>query len=234
MEKEIIIFFRGVHMNILVSNDDGIFAPGVYTLVSVLKNFAQVTVVCPDSQKSGFGHSITVSKPIRPRKVNLMEDVLAYQVDGTPADCIKIALEKLCPSMPDLVISGVNAGANVGQDIYYSGTIGAAREAAMYGIPAMAFSLARDDREQLDFEKSKTILYALLEKLLTLSIPKHEFLNINLPCLSNEELQGIKVVQPEVTNKKFDYMEVKDPKKNTAFWLSNRYLSMDNNTGEAD
>ena len=214
-------------MKVLVSNDDGIFAPGVDTLVSVLKEFAQVIVVCPESQKSGFGHSITVSKPIRPRKVNLMEGVEAYQVDASPADCIKIALEVLCDSKPDLIISGMNAGANVGQDIYYSGTIGAAREAALYGIGAMAFSLGRNAQEKLDFVSSKKILHMLFDKLLSLQIPPYHFLNVNIPAMDLATMRGVKVVQPEVTNKKFDYMSIKDPKSNQAYWLSNRYLRMD-------
>lgn len=221
-------------MKVLVSNDDGIFAPGVYTLVSVLREFAEVMVVCPDGQRSGFGHSISVSKPIRPQKVSLMEDVTAYQVNGSPVDCIKVALEKLCSESPDMVISGMNAGANVGQDVYYSGTIGAAREGAMYGLPAMAFSLSRDQHGALNFDQSNVLLKYVFDKLLNFSIPRHYFLNINLPAVAYESLKGVKVVNPEVTNKKFDYMDLKDPKGRPAYWLSNRYLRMDYFDGESD
>ena len=221
-------------MKVLVSNDDGIYAQGLYTLVSVLKDMSQVTVVCPDRQRSGAGHSISVESPLKVSKVDLMAEVDAYQVNGTPADCIKVGLEVICPQKPDLIISGMNAGANVGQDVYYSGTIGAAREGALYGIPAIAFSLARDQQESLNFEDSVPLLRMILNYLIDFPLPKDYILNVNLPAVDEEELKGIKVVNPELSQKKFDFLHLNNPKGQPVYWLNNRYNRMEDVAGDSD
>lgn len=223
----------GGHMKLLVTNDDGIFAEGVYTLLETLKAYGDLTVVCPNQQKSGFGHSITVSRPMHLEEVDLMEGVQAYQLDGSPVDCVKVALDHILESKPDLIISGINAGANVGQDIYYSGTIGASREAVLYGLPAIAISLARDQEGQTNFKQAKDLLASLIDKLLAYKIPNHYLLNVNLPALSLEEYKGVQVLNPEVTQKKFDVLEeVQEGER--VFRLSNNYQEMSDYQGQAD
>ncbi|WP_164470892.1 5'/3'-nucleotidase SurE [Vaginisenegalia massiliensis] len=214
-------------MRFLVTNDDGIYAPGLKTLVSVLKEFGQVTVVCPDGQRSGYGHSISVSHPLSVEEVHLLPDVEAYHVNGTPADCVKLALEKLCHHRPDWLISGMNAGANVGQDVFYSGTIGAAREGALNGVASLAVSLARNEEGDLNFDQSMPILHHSLAKLLTLKIPTATFLNLNIPACPAAQVQGYRFAPLGLDEMKFSFKSYHDPKGRPVYWLRNLYQQLD-------
>ncbi|MBU1261008.1 MAG: 5'/3'-nucleotidase SurE [Planctomycetes bacterium] len=177
-------------MNILLTNDDGILAPGIAAVYKELVKLGDVTVVAPADRMSGAGHSITVYEPLVCEKLKIEDQFSGYSVSGSPADCVKLAIMELCPKKPDLVVSGINNGANVGINVYYSGTVAAAMEAAFYKIPAIALSAAHE--EQTDFKNAAKHCVKVIEKLLPASFGG--VLNINIPQLSKGEPKGIKVV----------------------------------------
>lgn len=177
-------------MNILLTNDDGILAPGIAAAYKELVKLGDVTVVAPADRMSGAGHSITVYEPLVCEKLKIEDQFSGYSVSGSPADCVKLAIMELCPKKPDLVVSGINNGANVGINVYYSGTVAAAMEAAFYKIPAIALSAAHE--EQTDFKNAAKHCVKVIEKLLPASFGG--VLNINIPQLSKGEPKGIKVV----------------------------------------
>lgn len=189
-------------MNILVCNDDGIFAPGLAVLAAVARRFGDVTVVAPASAQSAMGHSITLTKPLTVTKVSVPDVVNQHTfaglaVDGRPADCVRLAVRNLVPAPIDLVLSGINPGANVGINVFYSGTVAAAAEATMMGIPAVAISMAiqNGDNYNPDFVQAGEIAAALLDKLLTRPLAGDDLININLPDLSKFAPKGICVCQ---------------------------------------
>jgi len=169
-------------MKILVTNDDGIFAEGLWTLVKELKNIARVVVVAPDREQSAVGTAVTLWQPLRVRKVNpVVPEVEAFAVEGTPADSIMLALGNLVKDEIDLVISGINQGLNLGDDVHISGTVGGALQGYLHGLPSLAVSIARGDNLHLD--SAAKFAAGLSPKILTGSLPSPIFLNINLPNL---------------------------------------------------
>jgi 5'-nucleotidase len=179
-----------LNMNILLTNDDGIHAPGIAAAYKELTKLGDVTVVAPADRMSGAGHSITVFEPLVCEKVQIENQFAGYSVGGSPADCVKLAIMELCPKRPDLVISGINNGANVGINVYYSGTVAAAMEAVFYRIPAIALSCAHE--EQMDFETAAKYAAKVINKLPVESLSG--VININIPKLSSGKPKGIKVV----------------------------------------
>ena len=177
-------------MRILLTNDDGIFAPGLAAIYKELVKLGDVTVVAPSETRSGAGHSVTFYQPLVCNHVDVNGQFSGYSVFGSPADCVKLALNEFIKGPVDLVVSGMNAGANVGINVYYSGTVAAAMEAAFYRIPAVAMSLAMDD--PLDFEQGARYCIEILKKLLP--IVGHEVTNINIPRLSHGKPKGVRVV----------------------------------------
>ena len=151
-------------MNILVTNDDGIHAPGLTALFQELRSLGQVTVVAPDSEQSAVGHAISLSQPLRVRQVSLDGDVPGWSVNGFPADCVKIAIAELLSDPPDLVVSGINLGPNVGINVLYSGTVSAATEASILGMRALAFSL--NTYKKTDFSRAAKLARQVLARLL--------------------------------------------------------------------
>jgi len=181
-------------MRILAANDDGIFAPGLWTLVKELKNFAQVVVVAPDREQSGTGTAVTLRQPLRIQKVKpLVPKVEAYSVGGTPADSVILALGKLIKNKIDLVISGINQGPNLGEDVLISGTVGAALQGYLHGFPALAISVAAIDSQCLDNAAKFAALLA--KKVETNFLPTNILLNVNLPNLPLTKIQGIKITR---------------------------------------
>lgn len=175
-------------MNILVVNDDGINAPGIKKLASAAKNLGKVWIVAPDKQCSAMSHRITILSELVVKKVDFpLEEVTAYSVSGTPADCIKVAMQHILPVVPDLVLSGINNGYNAGVDLLYSGTIGAAMEALTKKIPAIAVSCEKES----DYEVVDHYLLPILKDLLEQKIGKNEIWNINFPGCSIDECKGI-------------------------------------------
>src|SRR4051812_653214 len=167
---------------ILITNDDGIVSPGIKALVEVMTKFGDVTVVAPDSPQSGMGHAITIHDPLRLQKVNVFGDVPSYQCSGTPVDCVKIAIDKIFHRKPDLCVSGINHGSNASINVIYSGTMSAAMEAAIDGIPAVGFSLL-DFSFDADFSPAQVYIEKIVSNILKGGLPKDSLLNVNFPKL---------------------------------------------------
>lgn len=186
-------------MFILVSNDDGITAPGISALVRAVRDLGDLAVAAPDSPQSATAHSITLHQPLTVRRVNLPEadDFEGMAVSGRPADCVRLAVRNLLPTKPDVVLSGINAGANVGVNVFYSGTVAAAAEGAMFGLPAVAFSLAIENgRVDLsDLARAAQHCRAVLEKLLTRGLAPGELVNVNIPSLQKGPPRGVRVCE---------------------------------------
>jgi 5'-nucleotidase len=181
-------------MRILISNDDGVLAHGLQCLVRAAEPLGEVTVVAPDREQSATSHSLTLHHPIRAKRL----DDRRYQVDGTPTDCVMLALAALMPERPDFVLSGINHGQNMGEDVLYSGTVAAAMEGLALGIPSIAISFAggdlRADVRQLDAQVPR--LTKLLAHLTSLpAFPRDTLLNVNLPPLSGDEIRGIRLTR---------------------------------------
>lgn len=174
---------------ILITNDDGVTAPGIAALVDAVRDLGKVVVVAPDSPQSGMGHAITIGEPLRLEKVDVFDDIEAWQCSGTPVDCVKLAKDKVLHRTPDICLSGINHGPNHSINIIYSGTMSAAMEAAIEGIPSVGFSLY-DFGFKADFTVSKHIAYKVTKQMLENRLPDHTLLNINIP---KEVLKNLKV-----------------------------------------
>lgn len=171
---------------ILVTNDDGVFSPGIEALYETMKALGDAIVVAPDRHVSAAGHSLTMCRPLMVNKIR--ENV--YCIDGTPTDCVTIALGKILDRQPDLVVSGINEGGNLGDDVTYSGTVAAAIEGAIMGIPSIAFSLVCSS--DFDFTVAAEFSKKVAAKVLKSGLPKDTFLNVNIPKLDKEKIKGIK------------------------------------------
>ncbi|MGB3200054.1 MAG: 5'/3'-nucleotidase SurE [Nodosilinea sp.] len=208
-------------MNILISNDDGIFAQGMRTLATTLAIAGhRVTVVCPDRERSATGHGLTMHKPIRAELIESVfrEDILAWSCSGTPADCVKLALGALIDSPPDVVVSGINHGANLGSDVVYSGTVSAAMEGAMEGIPAIAVSLT--SFTQHSFVPAAEFVCDLLSDGDRFPLTTPMLLNINVPAVPAPEIRGAKITRQGI-RRYFDQFEKRiDPRGKTYYWLA--------------
>ena len=175
-------------MRILITNDDGIAAPGIEALWRAVRDLGEVTVVAPDSERSAVGHAITLADPLRVAEFKGPGGLTGHAVSGTPADCVKIAVRAIMPAPPDLVLSGINQGANMGTNLLYSGTVSAATEAAMLGLPAAAFSLA--DRHFADFTAAGACARRVALEIGRRGLPRGISLNVNIPPLPPEAIRG--------------------------------------------
>ena len=214
-------------MKILVTNDDGIFAQGLWILVKELKNIAQVVVVAPDREQSATGTAVTLCQPLRAQKVSpLVPEVEAYSVEGTPADSVILALGKLVKNKIDLVISGINQGPNLGDDVLISGTVGAALQGHLRGFPALAISVSTvDDLHLNDAAK----LAALLAKKIDSSVlPANILLNVNLPELPLAKIKGIKITQT-ANRSHTDTVEERHDGIREYYWLVRQRINKDRN-----
>ena len=203
-------------MRILLTNDDGIFAPGLAAIYKRLTELGEVTVAAPASTQSGAGHSITYREPISYNTVDINGLFCGYSVQGSPADCVKLAVTELSREPIELVVSGINNGANVGINVYYSGTVAAAMEAAFNRIPAVALSL--DVYEQMDFDAAARYCMPLIKKLMPLE--NTEVININIPQLSKGEPKGIKIVRQSTQGFDERYIRQEDKHGNKFFQLT--------------
>lgn len=201
-------------MNILVSNDDGILAPGIQLLADACRHVGQVTVVAPDREQSGTSHSLTLHRPLRPIRTRDG----AFQVDGTPTDCVLLAVGALMPERPDFVFSGINHGPNMGEDVLYSGTVSAAMEAMTLGIPGIAFSFAS---RQFDLMASYADwLAGLVRRIVSVSeFPKNMILNVNLPGVDASEVRGVRVTKLGSRFFSEGLTRMKDPWGKEVFWI---------------
>lgn len=203
-------------MNILLTNDDGIYAPGLEALYRHLIVAHSVTVIAPDREQSAVGHGITLNEPLRVHPISLNNSFQGYAVSGTPADCIKMGILEILDAKPDMVISGINPGANVGVNINYSGTVAAAKEATLYGILAMAVSI--HSHEVQNYDEAAAFTKELAESLYTNGLPSGTFLNVNIPNRPLESVAGVRISRldmdffPEFIDKRLD------PRKRIYYW----------------
>jgi len=203
-------------MRVLLTNDDGIHAPGLWELVEVFSRRHQVTVVAPDRERSAVSHGITLHQPIRYKVVRKKDEVTAFAVSGTPADCVKLALAKLLDHRPDLVVSGINPGANVGINLNYSGTVAAAKEATLSGIPAMAVSVKVPGNEWDAVVAN--FIESLSAQMMRMNLPVGTFLNVNVPNLPFEKIRGVRwCKQGNGLNRQF-FEERLDPRDRGYYW----------------
>lgn len=188
-------------MRILLSNDDGILAPGLASLRSSLSDLGEIIVVAPSTQQSAASHAITFGQPLTVQRVEVLgaESFVGLSVDGMPADCVRLALRKLLDERPDLVVSGINAGANVGMHVFYSGTVAAAAEAAIGGIPAVAFSAKLAD-EELDFQRIAGYCRWVLDQLLMVGLGPRDIMNVNIPTLTPDGPKGVRVTPQSIAD----------------------------------
>ena len=192
-------------MRILLSNDDGIDSPGLAALRAAVNDLGAVTVVAPSSPQSAAGHAITVHQPLEVRRIKVgPEEFLGISVDGRPADCVRLAIRTLLPEPPDLVLSGINEGANVGINVFYSGTVAAAAEGAMFGIPAVAFSAG--NAGGVNFPQVARLCRKVLNQLLRDGLTRGDLINVNIPVLKEGVPKGIRVV-PQSTAGMEDFYE---------------------------
>src|SRR5256885_12352579 len=196
--------------HILLTNDDGIQAAGLQALAAELASFATVSIVAPHREQSGTAQSLTLRQPIICNKVGERQ----WAVEGTPADAVIVALHRLLPEKPDLVISGINAGANLGENVYYSGTVGAAREAALHHLPAVAMSLCSKERGA-NFADSARIARSTAEMVLKEGLPDQVLLSINVPQPWNGEVRFTRQSKKITRNQ---LHEGKDPSGRTYYW----------------
>jgi len=206
-------------MFIMVTNDDGIEAPGIKCLASYLKEIGDVAVVAPERERSAVGHAITMHKPLRAIPVDFYgDDVRAWAVNGTPSDCVKLGIEALLDRKPDMVFSGINRGPNLGTDVLYSGTVSAAVEAAIMGIPSAAVSLASYEAD--DFSVAAKFAKILAVNMHQKKLEKDTLINVNVPGVSYERIKGVKVTSLGTRRYKNSFDTRKDPRGQQYYWMS--------------
>ncbi len=210
---------------ILVSNDDGIDAPGIYALANELKKLGSVTVVAPDKQRSAVGHAITMNYPLRVSKFTKNGKFFGYAVEGTPADCVKLAISSLLPQKPDIVVSGVNHGSNTAINIIYSGTVSAATEGTVLGIPSIAVSLTTYGNP--DFREAAKFSRKLASFILKKGLPKATLLNVNVPSVKGKDIRGVRVTRQGKTRWDDTFDVRLDPNNKEYYWLMGKLEVID-------
>jgi 5'-nucleotidase len=218
---------------ILVTNDDGISAPGIKALVEVMKTLGEVVVVAPDKPQSGMGHAITINSTLRIEKVNIHGAKAEYSCTGTPVDCVKIAVNKILHRKPDLCVSGINHGSNMSINVIYSGTMSAAVEGAIEGIPSIGFSLCNHSIDA-NFTASKKIVKSIAQTILKNKMPKDVCLNVNIPDLEYDKIRGIKVCRQARANWIEELDERFDPSGKPYFWLTGKFDNYDKGKKDTD
>lgn len=219
-------------LKILVSNDDGVYAWGLKVLAKELAKIAKVWVVAPLEEKSTTGHSLTIHKPLR---VHKMENGF-YGVSGSPADCVYMGIREVMKEMPDLVVSGINRGANLGQDVYYSGTVSAAREACILSMPAIAVSTnvshskKKEDKE-IHFESAAKAVVKLIKNLSIKDIPKHTLLNVNVPDIPFSKIKGYQATRQGFRFYSGTVLKRMDHRGRPYFWIGGQYKGYQNTEG---
>lgn len=211
---------------ILVTNDDGITAPGIRALVEAVKDLGHVVVVAPDSPQSGMGHAITIGKPLRLYKVEVFEGIESWQCSGTPVDCVKLARDKILHRKPDICVSGINHGCNHSINIIYSGTMSAAMEAAIEGIPSVGFSLY-DFNYDADFTVAGEVANTITKRMLQSPLPEHTLLNVNIPKLKPADFKGIKICRQAYAKWEEEFDHRVDPRGKDYYWMTGKFLNLD-------
>ena len=216
---------------IFISNDDGVEAPGLRHLIECVRNLGEVIAVAPSAPRSGQSSAITVDAPLRITECPGFDGAKVYSVSGTPVDCVKLGLHALVPRKPDIMLSGVNHGSNSGNSVIYSGTMGAAMEACLVGIPAMGFSLLHHSIAA-DFSHTTPYIIDFTKKVLESGLPEQVCLNVNIPakCVP----KGFKVVKAARGYWTEEYKEYKDPSGKPFYWLTGRFVNSEPDNDETD
>ncbi len=217
---------------ILVTNDDGVMAPGIRHLVKYMLELGDVVVVAPDKPQSGMGHAVTITNPLRLEKITVDGDHDEYNCSGTPVDCVKIAVNKVLKRKPDLLVSGINHGANSSISVIYSGTMSAAIEGSMESIPSIGFSLL-DYRFDADFTQAKKYIQKLAANVLENGLPKGICLNVNIPAIQVEEIKGVLVCRQARGNWVEEFDQRTDPRGKEYYWLAGKF-ELYENSNETD
>jgi 5'-nucleotidase len=212
-------------LNILITNDDGIHSEGIFQLKKALEKYESVLVVAPDTECSAVGHAITLSDPLRVTEVLKDGNFFGYAVNGTPADCVKLGIKCLMENPPDIVVSGINLGSNTATNIIYSGTVSAAAEAVIMGVPGLAISLT--SYKIRDFGYACSLARILVEKINQYGLPEGTLLNVNVPPLSEEEIEGIVITRQGKAKYDETYDKRVDPNNRTYYWLTGKRMELD-------
>lgn len=219
---------------ILVTNDDGVSAVGILHLSNIALQFGDVYVIAPDKPQSGMGHAITINATLRLQKTKFHKGaLLEYSCTGTPVDCVKMAVNKLLPRKPDLVISGINHGSNSSINVIYSGTMSAAIEGSLEGTSAIGFSL-NDYRLEADFSATTTFIEKIISSVLKDKLPNGVCLNVNFPKLNESEIMGLKVCRQAKANWVEDFEERLDPHGNPYYWLTGKFVNFEPDAEDTD
>lgn len=216
---------------ILISNDDGITAPGLRVLVEEMMTIGEVVVVAPDKPQSAMGHAITVTQPLRLKPSHIFKGVTAFECSGTPADCVKLALDKVCNRRPDIMVSGINHGPNYSINVIYSGTMSAAVEAAVDGVQAIGFSLC-DYSLEADFEPCRKHVRHIAQTILEHPLPYGTLLNVNMP--KAEEIKGVRVCRQASAKYAENFDERLDPSGNTYYWMTGKFINLEEDDNDTD
>lgn len=203
---------------ILVTNDDGIHAPGIHALWEAMQSLGSVVVAAPNTEKSAVGHAITIADPIRIEALKRTNGFHGFAVNGTPADCVKIAVQALMDSPPDVIVSGINMGSNTGNNVIYSGTVSAATEGTILNIPSIAFSL--DVLRKGDFTFAKKAAQKVVSRVLENGLPKGTLLNVNIPGIPETEIMGTKITKQGNAYFKDRFEKREDPRGRIYYWMT--------------
>jgi 5'-nucleotidase len=215
-------------MEILVTNDDGIYAEGIFALAEAMKKLGSVTVVAPDTQRSAVGHAITIADPLRVSEARRDKKFFGYATSGTPADCVKLAIKTLMKKKPDLVVSGINLGANLGYNILYSGTVSGATEGALLGIPSLAISLNTFTKP--DFSAAAQFAQKICSAMRRHPLKPGTLLNVNVPSIPASRIKGSRVTNQSRTSFNDWFDKRKDPHGNTYYWMAGDFKPKDPDT----
>lgn len=202
-------------LTILLSNDDGVYAEGIRVLAKALQSVGRVILVAPDRNRSGASNSLTLSHPLRLRE--LKPDVIS--VEGTPTDCVHLAVTGLLEEKPDIIISGINEGANLSDDVWYSGTVAAAMEGRFLGIPSLAVSLVSDESRNYHYETAAQVVVNLIDSVLSKTLPHRTFLNVNVPDVPFEQLKGYEVTALGKRHSAQPTIRAADPRGKDIYWV---------------
>lgn len=216
-----------------MSNDDGIDAPGLQALIDMVRPYGEVFVVAPEHGQSGMSHSISLLKPLRVKKIKKEKDLTVLAVPGTPVDCVKLALNRLLPWKPDIMVSGINHGSNSAISVIYSGTMGAAIESSLYGIPSVGFSL-NDHSRNADFTLTVKHSEKIFSHVLENGLPDQVSLNVNFPVIDEKDFKGIKVCKQTKGIWKEEFEKRKDPYGMDYYWLTGTFLNFHPEDTETD
>jgi len=212
--------------HILVTNDDGYFAPGILKLIDVVKELGDVTVVAPEDPMSGVGHAITVRNPLRLKKRSQENGLAIWSCQGTPVDCVKLGEQIVLRGKPDLLVSGINHGSNAAVNIVYSGTMAAVLESTIGGVPSIGFSLC-DYNHDADFSQVDKYIRKICMEVLKNGLPEQTCLNVNIPAMNGADIKGMKVCSQANARWVEEYDERKDPANRDYYWLTGKFELLD-------